>query len=143
MALPLTVQSRRIVAARSLRGLTQVQVGQKLEAEGVGKHDAARIEREEDDAPQLSPSRRAALSRVLGVPDWWWTLEDADFYERLAGTEDVREQLDRHEHLLREITARLPMAGDQTAPTPLPEAEPRSGNEDSAPPGQTPKRQDA
>lgn len=72
-AMPLTPEEtiRRIVSARKLRGISQIDIGKALEAEGdFGLHDIARVERGE---MHLTPGRRHALADILSVPEWWFT----------------------------------------------------------------------
>jgi transcriptional regulator with XRE-family HTH domain len=97
MGLAPEVLARRIEAGRALRGISQEDLGAKLKAEGIGKHDAARIERREDDAPPMAPSRRAALSRVLQLPEWWWTATDDELTATLS--DDARTLRDEFEGL--------------------------------------------
>lgn len=67
--------SRRITAARELRGISQLELGSLLAAEGLGKHDLAKIERRDDRAPPFTPLRRYALAKVLGVSERWFAEE--------------------------------------------------------------------
>jgi transcriptional regulator with XRE-family HTH domain len=70
--------ARRLVAARELRGLSQEALGERMLAEGFGRHDAARIERGDPRVP-VSPARRRGLAEVLQVPEWWFTAETLTF----------------------------------------------------------------
>jgi transcriptional regulator with XRE-family HTH domain len=117
VGLPPSVLARRVEAARALRGISQKDLGLRLEAEGVGKHDAARVEREDPNAPPMDPARRGALSRVLRLPEWWWLVEDDELTARLAGDgagvyadlEKLRDDFDAKiavlQHSIEQITA--------------------------------------
>jgi transcriptional regulator with XRE-family HTH domain len=70
--------ARRLVAARELRGLSQEALGERMLAEGFGRHDAARIERGDPRVP-VSPARRRGLAEILQVPEWWFTAETLTF----------------------------------------------------------------
>lgn len=73
--------ARRIVTARTLRAMSQRDVGLAMRDEGFGLHDIAKLERQDPKAPPLNRVRREALSRVLRVPERWFTAEDAEIFE--------------------------------------------------------------
>lgn len=67
--------TRRIEAARVLRGYTQRQLAELLHADGLGKHDLGRIERGE---MQMRRIHRDALVRHLRLPERWFTAPTVD-----------------------------------------------------------------
>lgn len=66
---------RRIDAARTLRGLRQVDLAELLEADGHGKHDVGRLERGEI---PFSAALRRSLAHHLEVPEAWFVDEHVD-----------------------------------------------------------------
>lgn len=70
-----TELKRRLEAARTLRGLRQVDLAEMLIRDGFGKHDVGRLER-----GQLDLQRKwiDALCRHLRVPERWLTDPDLD-----------------------------------------------------------------
>lgn len=105
--------SRRIASARELRGIAQADLGLQMEEEGFGKHDAARIERQDAKAPPFSPGRRRALSAILGVPERWFTAPDPELFARPNGRdEDLEKRLEEIERATRMVNKDLaPLAG--------------------------------
>lgn len=69
--------TRRIKAARELRGVSQDELAERLAQEGLGKHDLGRLERGESSVV-LTPVRRYALAHALRVPERWFTDESVD-----------------------------------------------------------------
>lgn len=67
--------TRRIKAARLLRGIEQTELAEKLTADGLGKHDLGRIERGDMTMQRV---HRDAIARHLGVPERWLTDPDVD-----------------------------------------------------------------
>lgn len=69
--------SRRIKAARELRGLSQVQLGDLFDGDRLNKSDPGRIERMD---PEVSVRRPHldAFARHLRVPPRWFTAETVD-----------------------------------------------------------------
>lgn len=96
MALPTEELKRRIDAARTLRGLKQSELAALLEEDGLGKHDAGRLERGELDLRRVHLD---ALTRQLRMPEWWFTASEihltevppADLSQRL---DEIGEQLE-------------------------------------------------
>ena len=78
--------SRRIKAARELRGIEQTELSEQLAADGLGKSEAGRIER--GDLP-LTRVRREALMRRLGVPERWFTSDSVDEIVGLDGDDHI------------------------------------------------------
>lgn len=75
LALSVEELKRRIDAARTIRGLRQVDLAELLEADGHGKHDVGRLER--GDLP-LTRALRRSLAEHLKVPERWFTDPDLD-----------------------------------------------------------------
>lgn len=101
---------RRIDAARTLRGLTQEELGQRFADEGFGRHDVGRIER---GRMPLMGARRRTLALVLDVPESWFT----DDYLDLAGTAPwPRTQIDRLEAKLDRLLAVLGVTEQDSGP---------------------------
>jgi hypothetical protein len=67
--------ARRIRAARELRGIEQTELGLLLAKDGLGKHDAGRIER---GVMTMQTVHRISMSRHLRVPEEWFTEPDVD-----------------------------------------------------------------
>lgn len=65
--------TRRLVAARSVVGLDQNEMGAELAKEGLGKTDAKRLERGQID---FSNSHWAAYVRITRMPEAWFTAPD-------------------------------------------------------------------
>ena len=91
--------SRRIKAARELRGVSQDELGELLESDGLGVKDVGRIER---GTMPMSRVQREAISRHLRLPERWLVSEDLD---EVVGVEltpnEIREKLDELENQLR------------------------------------------
>lgn len=68
---------RRIVAARTLRGVSQDDMDRLGHDEGLAKQELSRLERGEF-GEKFSAVQRRTLSRVLRVPENWFTEPDAD-----------------------------------------------------------------
>lgn len=66
---------RRIEAARTLRGISQVQMDQLGHAEGLDKQELGRLER---GRLPMSNVRCDVLCRVLKVPRRWFEDDDLD-----------------------------------------------------------------
>lgn len=90
---------RRIDAARTLRGLRQVDIAALVESDGHGKHDVGRLERGD---VHLTPSLRRSLAHHLGVPETWFTEPDMD---QVLIAPDAETQLDRLEETLSDMRA--------------------------------------
>lgn len=67
--------SRRIKAARELRGVSQDQLGEMLEADGLGVKDVGRIER---GTMMMSRAQRESITRHLRLPERWLLSESVD-----------------------------------------------------------------
>lgn len=88
MAVDKDVLKQRIDAARTLRGITQVELNKLFDADGLGKHDVGRLERGE------LPLRRIhldALVRHLRVPEWWFTADEIEFPDAQPGFAQIVE----------------------------------------------------
>lgn len=79
-------RQRRIVAARLLRGIDQDKLAALGHKEGLGKQELARLERGEF-GDRFTAVQCLALSRILGVPEGWFTEDDVDvIVNRAAGS---------------------------------------------------------
>lgn len=87
--------NRRIVAARTLRNLSQRDLDALGERDGLGRQELSRVERGE---LPLSRVRRETLTRLLDVPADWFTAEPFD--DVLARDPS---QLDRIEQTLTQM----------------------------------------
>jgi transcriptional regulator with XRE-family HTH domain len=147
--------SRRLRAARALAvptedelaarkrpvvGITVEELAARVGQDGLGAKTIGNMER--GDGPALKPQLRE-IAEACGVPYAFFTADLVMLEEVPVTGETLRAQLDRHERLLREITASLPTAGQEGLPTPPPEVEPRAGNGRSAPPPRNQKRRGA
>jgi len=104
--------TRRLKAARELRGIEQQELDARLHELGegeFGKNDAGRIERGQ---LAIGPNRRRALSEILGVPDLWWTAEELFGEEGVGLSDEVRAQLTRIESALRLLLDRAGIRPD-------------------------------
>lgn len=86
--------ARRLRAARELRALDQAELEPLLEEEGYGKHDAARMERKDDDAPVLHEGRRRAFARIFNLPEAWFSAPDEELF--LPPAEDRLGRIELH-----------------------------------------------
>lgn len=66
---------RRLKALRVLRGVTQVELGRQLKAEGVPEYDLARAEQGKKD---MSSNLRRELARILRAPESYFLAPDLD-----------------------------------------------------------------
>lgn len=66
---------RRLKALRVLRGVTQVELGRQLKAEGVPEYDLARAEQGKKD---MSSNLRRELARILRAPEDYFLAADVD-----------------------------------------------------------------
>lgn len=111
MALDADELARRIVSARELRGIDQAELGEAMKDEGYGKHDIAKMERQDATAPPLNRGRRIALAEILRVPEWWFTADDDEMFDRPEpeqGTRDLITQYARERNIQNEdILSRL------------------------------------
>lgn len=73
----------RIKAARELRGVSQEELAQQFDDDGLGSSDVGRLER---GLLALTRARRDALVRHLRVPERWFTSENVD---EIVGYEEV------------------------------------------------------
>lgn len=96
MALPQDELKRRIDAARTLRGMTQRELGDRLAEDGFGKHDLGRVERGDPRMPFNNAILRA-LCHHLEVPERWFTDRHLTFHDHPPAEVD--------QHLLTEIHA--------------------------------------
>lgn len=92
----------RIDAARTLRGLTQTELGDLLHSDGLGKHDVGRIER---GTMTLQAVHRHALCRHLGVPEDWFLEPDLDRLLGIISSDEIRDRLERIETALDDLAA--------------------------------------
>lgn len=91
---------RRIDAARTLRGMKQTDLAEKMAQDGLGKYDLGRIERGDERLP-FSASHRRSLAHHLRVPEAWFTEPDADTLIH----EPAPELEERIDELTREVRA--------------------------------------
>lgn len=95
----------RIKAARELRGMSQDQLGQRFDDDGLNKTDPGRIERMDPNVP----FRRAhldAMCRHLRVPERWFTAADVDEivgYGTPASSDQLSELAQGQEKLERQM----------------------------------------
>lgn len=66
---------RRLKALRELRGISQVEFGELLAAEGFGKHDIGRVER---GGMSMQGALRREAARLLRVPEDVFLADDVD-----------------------------------------------------------------
>lgn len=97
---------RRIVAARELEGIKQLEMTKRGKQHGVGIHDLARVER--GDMP-INPPRLQALSKVLKVPEWWFTAPRKDLFK------PARDDLSEVARRVQAIEARLELGEAATS----------------------------
>lgn len=105
--------AQRIRAAREIQGMTQAELGRRLEECGLGKTDAGRIERGQ---VKLLLIHRAALTKVLGVPDAWFTLDRDELLDRLGSLVATEQVLEERLAALESQITRL--AAERPAPAP-------------------------
>jgi hypothetical protein len=126
MALTPEELSRRIKSAIVLRGSSQAQVGERMEAAGFGYHDIALIERCDPIRPKFgfTPERRYALSRILDVPQRWFSVPDGELFQ--YPTTELGAVLDRIERLEEILSAVFltPLGEETGEPPDLPAIEP-------------------
>lgn len=108
--MPLTDEElkRRVVAARVLRGLTQTELGELFEADGLGLHDPGRIERGN---MTMQRAHREAFIRLLRVPAAWFIEEDVDVIVGLKPARPLTPEASRD--LLQQLLAGHDQAADQ------------------------------
>lgn len=108
---------RRLIAARTLRGLTQTDLGELLKQDGLGKHDPGRIER---GGLTMQRAHREAFAHHLGVPTTWFTEPDVDVIVGLAPRPEISPGTLRG--ILEQALAEIDRASDQAPPeaTPAP-----------------------
>lgn len=90
---------RRLIAARTVRGIEQDELAEKLYKAGqgeFGKGDVGRIERGQ---MVLGPARRRALADILQVPEDWFTVEDP-FAEQRSELDQIKQ---RQEQLVADV----------------------------------------
>jgi transcriptional regulator with XRE-family HTH domain len=81
----------RVAGARTLRGMSQAQLGALVAGDGHGKHDVGRLERGE---LILTRSLRRSLAEHLSVPEAWFVDETIEIP---GSADDEAGQLDRIE----------------------------------------------
>lgn len=128
MALTREELVRRVVAARELRGLTQLELGQLVADEGLGKHDMPKLERGENGA-RFTGAHRRVLASVLRVPERWFTDDDDRLFaglvidpdritaleDALAATQDrLGPQVERLESRVLELEAQAGRSSPRT-----------------------------
>lgn len=97
---------RRIDAARTIRGLRQVDLAALVESDGLGKQTVGRLER--GDIP-LTRALRRSLADHLAVPESWFVDDHLDLN---GGAQDTG-QLDRIEAKLDLLLTALGLVQDQ------------------------------
>lgn len=82
------VWKQRIVAARTLRGISQAEMDRLGHEDGLGKGELSRLERGEFN--RITPAQRRTLSYILRVPEAWFTDEDVDAIVGYSEPDDFR-----------------------------------------------------
>lgn len=102
---------RRLKALRELRGISQVEFGELLAAEGFGKHDIGRVER---GGMSMQGALRREAARLLRVPEDVFVVDDVDD----VLWRDEATQLDRIEQRLIAIERTITSLEDDALPEP-------------------------
>lgn len=130
--------NRRMVAARTLRELSQTDLDALGAADGLGKQELSRVERGE---LPMTRVRREVATRLLRVPANWFTADDVDDILRSeaatlylsashesALVEAIGQLSERFDAVERNISQLL-----EEAPAPAPSGELRRELEDAEP----------
>lgn len=96
--------SRRIKAARELRGINQVDLGAMFDAEGLNSSDPGRLERGDI---EMRAAHRYALMRCLRVPERWFTEPDVDAIVGWEDAETVSDAVSQLENQVRLMRAEI------------------------------------
>lgn len=94
--------SRRLKAARELRQISQKEMGELFEGDGLNKSDPGRIERMD---VAMRRSHRDAFVRHLRVPERWLTSNSLD--ELVGLVEPPETRLERIERKLDELVSQI------------------------------------
>lgn len=107
---------RRIVAARTLRGIDQEELGRLFEADGLGKLDPGRIER---GTLTMQRVHLDAFVRHLGVPETWFVEMSTDLIVGLdldpESIRDVLDQVDGKLETILELLSDAPLDAERVA----------------------------
>ena len=126
------VLKQRIEAARALRGLTQVQLRERFEEDGLGKHDAARLERGE---MELRRIHLDALMRHLKMPEWWFTADEISLDgEPPDGTKLAEEVRELRRLVLEQLRREVKPGQPRGTPPRSGETPPESDSREDSPP---------
>lgn len=102
MALDPETLSRRVLAARMVAGYNEKrdQFSAQL-APTLNKHDVARWERAERDAPPVTPGKAHVLSKFTGLPPEWFLVEDLG--QVFATSQNAEERLSQIEAVVKTL----------------------------------------
>lgn len=103
--LPSDELKRRLDAFRTLRGMRQTDLADRLAEDGHGKHDLGRLERGDERMP-LSASLRRSIAAHLEIPERWLTDEHLDLAQT-AGEPSLDDRLARIETALEDRNTRV------------------------------------